>query len=191
MTFQEELRSLINRHSMEGKSDTPDFILAEYIGRCLDNFADTMKARDHWWGFKTTKLLETPTPEYCGDCDGVGWYEGGRTLQTPCHKCDGSGLVKNCTPVVEPIQIEADGAGAYQVIVAYAFKNKSYQQILSKRSVEMVGVEDALRSVHPELKAFPLVVNWKVEWLPAPSTEIMARTGITIVNITNNCQMDY
>ena len=158
--FEEELRSLINQHSVEGKSDTPDFILAEYVTRCLDNFADTMKARDHWWGFKTTKMLQTPTPEYCGDCDGVGWYEGGRTLKTTCGKCGGSGLANNCTPVVDTIEVEADGAGAYQVVAAYAFQNKSYRQVLSKKSVQMLGLEEALQTVHPELKGFPLIVFW-------------------------------
>jgi hypothetical protein len=28
---------------------------------------------------------------YCGDCDGVGWYEGGETLQTQCERCYGTG----------------------------------------------------------------------------------------------------
>jgi hypothetical protein len=28
---------------------------------------------------------------YCGDCDGVGWYEGGKALQTQCERCNGTG----------------------------------------------------------------------------------------------------
>jgi len=32
--------------------------------------------------------------EYCGNCDGVGWIEGGKTLQTTCYACDGSGMVR-------------------------------------------------------------------------------------------------
>lgn len=28
----------------------------------------------------------------CWDCDGVGWVEGGETLQTTCPKCDGTGI---------------------------------------------------------------------------------------------------
>lgn len=31
--------------------------------------------------------------EYCGDCDGCGWIEGGKTLQTRCARCDGRGIV--------------------------------------------------------------------------------------------------
>ncbi len=30
---------------------------------------------------------------YCGDCDGVGWTEGGPTLKTTCRTCAGTGLV--------------------------------------------------------------------------------------------------
>ena len=30
---------------------------------------------------------------YCDRCDGCGWYEGGKTLQTECEVCDGTGVV--------------------------------------------------------------------------------------------------
>lgn len=29
----------------------------------------------------------------CDLCDGCGWYEGGPTIKTHCHKCDGRGYV--------------------------------------------------------------------------------------------------
>lgn len=32
--------------------------------------------------------------EYCPDCDGTGWNEGGPTLQTTCDTCEGSGFKK-------------------------------------------------------------------------------------------------
>jgi len=51
--FIKELEALINKHSMENESDTPDFILAKYIARCLDNWNETTQDRDKWWGFKT------------------------------------------------------------------------------------------------------------------------------------------
>ena len=34
--FRQELESLINRHSMENASNTPDWILADYLAACLD-----------------------------------------------------------------------------------------------------------------------------------------------------------
>lgn len=48
----DELEALINKHCVENESDTPDFILANYIGRCLDNWNQTTRERDKWWGFK-------------------------------------------------------------------------------------------------------------------------------------------
>jgi len=35
--------------------------------------------------------------EYCGDCDGCGWYEGGKTIKTTCPACEGSGMVRRRT----------------------------------------------------------------------------------------------
>lgn len=47
--FEEELRELLNRYSMENDSDTPDFILANYLSRCLDNWNQTMTERENWY----------------------------------------------------------------------------------------------------------------------------------------------
>jgi DnaJ-class molecular chaperone len=30
----------------------------------------------------------------CDRCDGCGWYEGGKTLQTTCEICGGTGKIK-------------------------------------------------------------------------------------------------
>ena len=32
--------------------------------------------------------------EDCRDCDGCGWYEGGKTIKTTCQQCEGRGLVR-------------------------------------------------------------------------------------------------
>lgn len=50
-SFEKELEELINRHSKENESDTPDFILAQYLKGCLATYAETVKARDKWFGF--------------------------------------------------------------------------------------------------------------------------------------------
>lgn len=44
-------------------------------------------------GVSKTKMHPSAEPlrRYCGDCDGVGWVEGGETLQTTCKTCGGSG----------------------------------------------------------------------------------------------------
>jgi len=54
--FQDELESLINKHSQENGSDTPDFILASYMNECLLAFNSAVSARESWYG----RLL-TPT----------------------------------------------------------------------------------------------------------------------------------
>jgi len=56
-TFGKELEALINRHCLENGSGTPDFLLAEYLVRCLKNWNETVAARDKWHG------LPAPRPE--------------------------------------------------------------------------------------------------------------------------------
>ena len=47
--FRKELSSCINRHSRENGSNTPDFILAEYLEDCLAAFDRATKARKRWY----------------------------------------------------------------------------------------------------------------------------------------------
>jgi len=49
-TFPEELEDLINKHSLEGGSNTPDFILAEYLKQCLETFNMCIQRRENWYG---------------------------------------------------------------------------------------------------------------------------------------------
>ena len=48
-SFQEKLRDLINFESRENGSDTPDFILAQYLMSCLLTFDKTVRDRDRWY----------------------------------------------------------------------------------------------------------------------------------------------
>lgn len=48
--FRKELEELINQHCMENESDTPDFILAQYLTDCLEAFDKATKAREAWYG---------------------------------------------------------------------------------------------------------------------------------------------
>lgn len=50
--FRKELETLINSNSMENGSDTPDFILAEYLTDCLATFDKTITEREKWYGRK-------------------------------------------------------------------------------------------------------------------------------------------
>lgn len=47
--FEKELAALINRYSLEGRSNTPDFILAEYLACCLGAFNVACRAREADW----------------------------------------------------------------------------------------------------------------------------------------------
>ena len=38
--FQKELTQLINKHSMENGSNTPDFMLSDYLRKCLETYND-------------------------------------------------------------------------------------------------------------------------------------------------------
>lgn len=44
--FQKELEALINTHSMEGASNTPDFLLAEFLVNCLRAFNLASKQKE-------------------------------------------------------------------------------------------------------------------------------------------------
>lgn len=55
--FKIELTSLLNRYSKENDSNTPDFILAEYMISCLNNFNTATKMRENWYG-KELKITE-------------------------------------------------------------------------------------------------------------------------------------
>ena len=46
MTFKKELEALINKHSMENGSDTPDYVLADFLLDCLKAFDKATMARD-------------------------------------------------------------------------------------------------------------------------------------------------
>ena len=52
MTFEEELKILINKHDQENESNTPDFLLAEYITACLRAYDTAVCKRDKWYGMK-------------------------------------------------------------------------------------------------------------------------------------------
>jgi hypothetical protein len=48
--FQTDLQALINRHSCENASDTPDFILAKYLNACLIAWDEAVVSREKWYG---------------------------------------------------------------------------------------------------------------------------------------------
>ncbi len=59
MNFRDELKELINRHGLEKHSNTPNFILAEYLNNCLDVFDEATNAKEKWYGRKITSQRMT------------------------------------------------------------------------------------------------------------------------------------
>ena len=45
-TFKTELEHLINKHSLENASNTPDYIIAEYLVMCYSTLCEAISARD-------------------------------------------------------------------------------------------------------------------------------------------------
>lgn len=48
--LRKDIASLLNRYSRENGSDTPDWILADYLAACLDAFDGAVAAREKWCG---------------------------------------------------------------------------------------------------------------------------------------------
>ncbi len=65
--FRAELEALINKHSMENGSNTPDFILADFLRGTLANFDLAVKARERWYGRDPGALAKEPVQTAEGD----------------------------------------------------------------------------------------------------------------------------
>lgn len=53
--FRKELETLINRYSLENNSNTPDFLLADYLTKCLDIYEDIVNKNNDWHGRQNHK----------------------------------------------------------------------------------------------------------------------------------------
>lgn len=58
--FISELRNLINKHSMENGSNTPDFILSNFLVDVLMCFNKALRRRDEWYGGPVTQPATNP-----------------------------------------------------------------------------------------------------------------------------------
>ena len=48
--FERELTALLNRYSQENASNTPDFILAQYLVACVAAWNTATQQRETWYG---------------------------------------------------------------------------------------------------------------------------------------------
>lgn len=58
-TFADELAALLNKYNKESASNTPDFILAEFIEASLSVWNQTCSRRDAWYGPKITENIDS------------------------------------------------------------------------------------------------------------------------------------
>ena len=56
--FQNEIERLINKHSKENTSDTPDWILAKYLNGCLKLYDNTTKLRNQYYNGNLTENVD-------------------------------------------------------------------------------------------------------------------------------------
>ena len=50
LSFTEDLEQVINRHSAESPSGTPDYILAKFLTQVLKGYNDAVSERAEWRG---------------------------------------------------------------------------------------------------------------------------------------------
>ena len=84
--FKKELENLINKYSMENGSNTPDFIIAEYLVGCLRTFNNAYVARTNWYGSSCIegegRPLEIGTE--------AGWADPTENCTAPDCCCNGA-----------------------------------------------------------------------------------------------------
>lgn len=57
-----DIAGVLNKHCYENLSDTPDFILAEYVVECLRAWNGASTRREKWYGYKHSPGQGGPTP---------------------------------------------------------------------------------------------------------------------------------
>ena len=58
VSLLEDIQSVINRHSAENNSNTPDFILAQYLEQCLAAFDTAVQQRETYYGRDARPSME-------------------------------------------------------------------------------------------------------------------------------------
>ena len=59
--LERELTHLLNRHSLENASNTPDFILAQFLIDVLHAWNQAVRRREAWYGHTSTIITGAAT----------------------------------------------------------------------------------------------------------------------------------
>ena len=64
LIVEREIAAVLNKYSLENGSNTPDFLLAQYLLGCLAIYNSTVSAREAWYGRRLTSHPsgEAPAP---------------------------------------------------------------------------------------------------------------------------------
>ena len=82
MKFEKELQTLINRCNIENESNTPDFILAQYIRNCLNAFNKACNSREKWYGREQVEVEPPYNVEERVSCEATNTYKFPKTEQS-------------------------------------------------------------------------------------------------------------
>lgn len=80
--FEKELQKLLNKHSIENGSNTPDFILSWYLMNCLQTLNILTDKREDWYGRKPKEMEGTGFKDV-GDCSWNKSVESGLMACNP------------------------------------------------------------------------------------------------------------
>lgn len=58
----DEFAAVLNRHSAENESDTPDFVLSLYLVGCLEAYEEATRQREAWHGPAVTQREPPRSP---------------------------------------------------------------------------------------------------------------------------------
>jgi hypothetical protein len=140
VTFRQELAKLINRHSMENGSNTPDFLLAWWLNDQLRIFGMLMDERDSWHNWKSAPAPVQPGAETIRDRSNREWVFNPETRVWQCE----DGQVSTFNPA---------GYTAYPPTVAAEWKVGDRCAVIGE--VTEVDTESVqVRISAPGLKAF-------------------------------------
>ena len=63
--LENDIRKLLNCESEENKSNTPDWVLASYLRRCLDAFNNCINMRERYYGRELKSGVMPVNPQVC------------------------------------------------------------------------------------------------------------------------------
>lgn len=83
ISFEEDLMQLLNRHSCEAPSGTPDFVLAKMLTDTLKNFNEAIGLRSEWRGEPIDKISHNLKDNVEGSDVGSHHSDGGVKFDIP------------------------------------------------------------------------------------------------------------